>query len=292
MDPRHERAHGVVEVGPPARPDATPAGDLGRADQLRPDPDRREDLDLRRPDQPGDPALGVPRPPEPATRRVVRRPGPACSEQDGGPDPPVRAGTRRTGPGTARSSDRARAGSRPGAARPSSVSSGHELGRLVRRRLARKPDIARSPGVEHDEGDREPFVLLGRVRPRVVELVQDVGVDARARPTCSRMPRPPRRARRSRRTDGSRRERHRTGSAARDGPPPGRPGGRGAARSAPRRAHRGPGCGPARPGRRPPATRPGSPRSVPGRRRRRSPPGRTGSGTSPASRPGRSSRRS
>ena len=42
-------------------------------------------------------------------------------------------------------------------------------------------------------------------RPRVVELVQDVRHRSRALPTCSPRPRPGRRARRSRRTGGSRR---------------------------------------------------------------------------------------
>ena len=57
-----ERALGVVELGPAASPDATPADDGGRADQLGPDRDRCDDRDLGRPDEPGDPALGVPRP--------------------------------------------------------------------------------------------------------------------------------------------------------------------------------------------------------------------------------------
>ena len=59
-----------VELGPAAGPDAAPADDARRADQLGPDPDRGDDRDLGGPDQPGDAALRVPRPVEAARRRV------------------------------------------------------------------------------------------------------------------------------------------------------------------------------------------------------------------------------
>ena len=69
---------GVAELGPAARPDAPPADDPGRADQLGPDRDRRDDRDLRRADQPGDAALGVPARPNPRPTSGTR-PGPGCS---------------------------------------------------------------------------------------------------------------------------------------------------------------------------------------------------------------------
>ena len=52
---------GIEELGPPTRPDPTPADDAGRADELGADPDRREHGQLRRADQPGQAVLGVPR---------------------------------------------------------------------------------------------------------------------------------------------------------------------------------------------------------------------------------------
>ena len=47
----------------------------------------------------------------------------------------------------------------------------------VGRGLALEPDLARPPGIEHDETDGDPLVLVGGVAPRVVELVEDVRPD-------------------------------------------------------------------------------------------------------------------
>ena len=80
----------------------------GRADQLCPDRDRRDDRDLRRADEPGDAALGVPRPPEPAGRGVIRRPGPGCSAAGPTSGSARRDRIHRSGRGMARSSCRAR----------------------------------------------------------------------------------------------------------------------------------------------------------------------------------------
>ena len=104
-------------------------------------------------------------------------------EQDGRPDQAVRAGL--VEPDAVR---RGTGGRAPVAltdwAPASAVErlEGHEPGRLVRRGLAREADVARAPGVEHDEGDRRALVLVGRVRAGVVELVEDVGVDAARAP--------------------------------------------------------------------------------------------------------------
>ena len=57
MHPRDGGARPVDEVGPAACPDATPADDLGRADELVADAHRAEDRHLGGPRQPGQAAL-------------------------------------------------------------------------------------------------------------------------------------------------------------------------------------------------------------------------------------------
>ena len=52
----------------------------------------------------------------------------------------------------------------------------------MRRGLVREADVARPAGIEHDQGDRQRLVLARRIRPGVVELVEDVGVDAAGAP--------------------------------------------------------------------------------------------------------------
>ena len=50
------------------------------------------------------------------------------------------------------------------------------------RGLAGEPDVARPARIEDDERDPQRLVLAGGVRPRIVELVEDVGVDAARAP--------------------------------------------------------------------------------------------------------------
>ena len=48
--------------------------------------------------------------------------------------------------------------------------------------LPDEPDLARAPGVEHHQPDQQPPALVGRAAPRVVELVEHVGLDAAGAP--------------------------------------------------------------------------------------------------------------
>ena len=105
-----------------------------------------------------------------------------------------------------------------------------QAGLGVRRGLAVQPDPARALGVEHDQPDRQPLVLVGGVAPRVVELVEDVRSDPARPPLAVPGLGPAGQPRRSRRTGGSRPARRRTGSAARAGRP--------RATAGPRRARR------------------------------------------------------
>ena len=78
--------------------------------------DRGEDRDLGRPDQPGDAALGVPRPPEPAARGVYAGQVLGVAQQDRGPDRarPVRPSSNRTRNGAEQTvAGRSRATGRP-----------------------------------------------------------------------------------------------------------------------------------------------------------------------------------
>src|SRR5690349_7494810 len=47
----------------------------------------------------------------------------------------------------------------------------------VRSGLPIEPDLARPTGIEDEDRDGQSLVLVGGVRPGVVELVEDVGVD-------------------------------------------------------------------------------------------------------------------
>ena len=53
---------------------------------------------------------------------------------------------------------------------------------VPRRRQALEPDLAGPFGIEDHQADREPLLLVRRVGPRVVELVQDVRADAMGTP--------------------------------------------------------------------------------------------------------------
>src|SRR5258705_414202 len=64
--PPEEPAGGIAELGPATGPHSPPTDDLGRALEGRAGVDRGEYRDLRRPDQPGEAPLGIPRPIEAA----------------------------------------------------------------------------------------------------------------------------------------------------------------------------------------------------------------------------------
>ena len=139
---------------------------------------------LGRPHEPRQPALGVPRPAEPEIGRVLpgkilgvaheaRRPEPAVRPRLVEPDPVASSATR--------------LGRRRAMPLASPGFTGRPAGRASRSRrvavascgavCALEPDLARALGVEHDDRRDERLVLVGGVRPRVVELVEDVGVD-------------------------------------------------------------------------------------------------------------------
>jgi hypothetical protein len=48
--------------------------------------------------------------------------------------------------------------------------------------LAHEAHLARAAGVEHDEAGDQPLPLVGRAAPRIVELVEDVGLDPAGAP--------------------------------------------------------------------------------------------------------------
>ena len=58
----------------------------------------------------------------------------------------------------------------------------HQSRSGIRRGLTFEPHVARPAGIEDDEADGQPLVLVRGVLPRVVELVQDVGADAARAP--------------------------------------------------------------------------------------------------------------
>ena len=165
--------------------------------------DRREDLELGRPDEPREAALEVPVAPEPERGRVL--PGEIL--------------------GVPHQARRAEAAVRAGLVEADAVAGlvderpVHRVGRWSSRRARRRREVvevldrddpgrrraARSGG----RGGRRttaraskttsttprPLVVVRGVAPGVVELVEDVGARCRGRPTCSRArprPRPPR----------------------------------------------------------------------------------------------------
>ena len=180
------------------------------------------------------PRSRVPGAVEAALRRVEPGQVLRVAQQDGRPEPAVGRRPRRTGRGTARSSGPARGGG---------VGHGRPAGERDRASRARRcavpscgavwrcePDVARASGIEHDQRDGQALVLVGGVRPRVVELVEDVGVDpARAPLAVVRLGGAVALDGHVVRVDLGR-GRRRTGSAARGGRRRRRPAARGAAR--------------------------------------------------------------
>ena len=144
---------------------------------------RLVDHQLGGPDEPGQPALGVPRPAEAEIGRVLPGEVLGVAHEAGRPEPAVRArlvepdAVRRLPGRAAVVEDAGRVAGLHGVVSRSRLSRLIEPGRIVRCRLAIEPDAARSLGVEDDDRGREGLVLVGGMGPRVVELVQDVGVD-------------------------------------------------------------------------------------------------------------------
>ncbi len=146
--------------------------------------DRRFHSHLRRANQPRQPSLGVP-----------GRSNPRCVEWNQARSWAYRRSTdvRRRPSGPA-SSNRTRYGaeqvSGAGARHRRAVGTRERVERLerddgrrlVRRRLTLEPDVAGPLRIEYDEGHGQPLVLLGGVLPRVVELMEDVGIDAARAP--------------------------------------------------------------------------------------------------------------
>ena len=177
-------------------------------DDLRPGADVRahrgagQDDELRRPDEPGEAALRVPLAPEPEGGRMEPGEVLGVAHQAGRPEHAVRAGLVEPdaiGGLVERRPVRGPAGAvvivrppRPIAGQVLERLDRDEPGRRVRRRLPVEPDLARAAGVEDDERHGQVDVLVGRVRPRVVELVQDVRADpARAPLAVDRLRRRP-----------------------------------------------------------------------------------------------------
>ena len=237
---------------------------------------------LRRADEPGQAACRVPRPVEAAARGMEPGDVLGVAQQDRRAEQAVRPGLvephaewRRTGvrfaghvsPGRRR----ARRGSRASTIAVESWGAVWAASRTAQDRSASKTTSATS----------QALVLVGGMLARVIELVEDVGVD----PSCA--PLAVVDLRRGSRLHGHVVRVDLGANAIEQDPALATDGGRAhatrraASPSAPRRSRRGPGCGPARRGRRPPGPRPGSPpTSRAGRHLTR--PGRTGSETWPA----------
>ena len=129
------------------------------------------------------PRSRVPGPVEPADGRVVASEVLGVAEEHRRPDPAVRSGLVEADPVGRCAAVRARGRSRGAARRGRRASRG---------RRARCPSVGavwRSRRTAHDRSaskttsaDRQPLLLVGGVGPRVVELVQDVRVDAARAP--------------------------------------------------------------------------------------------------------------